>query len=182
MKKLLIKNTTFQYLEHSFKEWLDILGYAPSTVYDTPNKIRELFYHLETEEHITHIGQLEIKHIKNHYQELKTRPNTRQGGGLSNAYLNKHIQALYKFTEYLRQSGKITLPHLSIKQEDNDTKEIEYLTQSEIKELYRMTENYNAGTFLEPYNARDRANALYPLTSRTANTYKNTFTMHAHSW
>ncbi len=35
-------------------------------------------------------------------------------GGLSNAYLNKHLQALYKFSDYLRQSGKILLPALCI--------------------------------------------------------------------
>ena len=47
MKKLLLKNESFQYIEKSFREWLDILGYAESTVYNLPNHIRELFYYLE---------------------------------------------------------------------------------------------------------------------------------------
>ena len=47
MKKLILKNESFQYLQQSFKEWLDVLGYAESTVYNLPNHIRELFYYLE---------------------------------------------------------------------------------------------------------------------------------------
>jgi integrase/recombinase XerD len=79
------------------------------------------------------------------------------GGGLSNAYLNKHLQALYKFSDYLRQTGKILLPALGIDWEPDDSQEITVLTTTEIKLLYKATENYNAGTELEPFNSRDRA-------------------------
>ena len=156
MKQLPIKSENFQYVEKSFKEWLDILGYAPSTIYGLPNHIREFFHYLECQGH-TQINQLNTKHFKNYYEQLKTRSNQRRGGGLSNAYLNKHLQALYKFTEYLRQSGRLTLPHLNIEWEADDTKIIHWLTQEEIKELYKVTYGYNENTFLEPYNARDRA-------------------------
>ena len=156
MKKLSIQSENFQYIENSFKEWLDILGYAESTIYGLPNYIRELFYWLE-QHNITHIKQLEISHIKQYYNYLKTRPNQRLGGGLSNTYLNKHLQALYKFTAYLRQSGRMILPNLNIKWEIIDSHEVEYLTQEELKELYKLTYGYNEGTKLEHLNARDRA-------------------------
>lgn len=156
MKNLVIKSQSFQYLEKSFREWLDVLGYAPTTVYWLPNGLREFFYYLEQHD-ITHITQLEIKHFREYYTGLKTRSNTRRGGGLSNAYLNKHLQALYKFTEYLRQSGRMVLPALNIEWETDDTEEIEYLTQDEIKELFAATYGYNEGTQLEPLNSRDRA-------------------------
>jgi len=156
MKNLPIKSENFQYVEKSFKEWLDILGYAPSTIYGLPNHIREFFHYLEQQQ-ITTIQLLNTKHFKSYYEQLKTRSNQRRGGGLSNAYLNKHLQALYKFTEYLRQSGRLTLPHLNIEWEADDTKIIHWLTQEEIKELYKVTYGYNENTFLEPYNARDRA-------------------------
>ncbi|MBP2833287.1 hypothetical protein J8281_13920 [Aquimarina sp. U1-2] len=58
MRKLLLKNESYQYLEASFKEWLDILGYAESTVYNLPNHIRELFYFLE-QQNINNITQLD---------------------------------------------------------------------------------------------------------------------------
>ena len=127
MKNLPIKSENFQYVEKSFKEWLDILGYAPSTIYGLPLHIRELFHWLENEKQLTQIHQIEIPLIKEYYEQLKTRRNTRRGGGLSNAYLNKHLQALYKLTEYLRQSGRLILPYLNIEWETDDTKIIHWL-------------------------------------------------------
>lgn len=156
MKQLPIKSESFQYVEKSFREWLDILGYAPSTIYSLPNHIRELFYWLEQQGYIQ-IKQLTVPLIKAYYEQLKTRSNKRRGGGLSNAYLNKHLQAMYKFSEYLRQSGRLTLPYLGIEWEADDTKTIHWLTQEEIKELYKVTYGFNENTHLEPYNARDRA-------------------------
>jgi integrase/recombinase XerD len=157
MRQLPIKSESFQYVEKSFREWLDILGYAPSTVYGLPNFIRELFYWMEKREK-TQIHQIDVSLLKTYYTQLKTRPNQRRGGGgLSNNSLNKHLQGLYKFTEYLRQSGRLTLPYLNIEWEADDSKTIEWLTQQEIKELYKATYGYNENTHLEPQNARDRA-------------------------
>jgi integrase/recombinase XerD len=156
MKHLPLKNDSFCYVEKSFREWLDILGYASSTVYQLPNHIHEFLYYLENEG-ICHLQQLDSSHFKNHLEQLRTRVNTRRGGGLSNGYLNKHVQAFYKFSDYLRQSGRLVLPHLNLDWEADDTKHIETLTQAEIQELYKATEGYNEGTILEPFNSRDRA-------------------------
>lgn len=156
MKQLPIKSTAFQYVENSFREWLDVLGYAQSTVYELPNHIREYFHWMECKGH-SQIKEINVQLIREYYTQLKTRTNIRRGGGLSNSYLNKHLQALYKFLEYLRQSGRLTLPYLGIEWETDDTKEILWLTQDEIKELYKVTYGYNENTPLEPFNARDRA-------------------------
>jgi len=141
MKKLILKNESFQYIEKSFREWLDILGYAESTVYNLPNHIRELFYFLE-QNNINSINQLDNQLIKEHYNNLKLRSNDRKGGALSNGSLNKHLQALYKFTDYLRQSGRMILPTLNIDWENDDTKQIETLTTEEIQQLYKATQLY----------------------------------------
>ena len=156
MKKLQLKNDSFIYIENSFREWLDVLGYAESTVYNLPNHIRELFYFLESHGY-NNIKQLTPELITAHYENLKLRSNDRKGGGLSNGSLNKHLQALYKFTEYLRQSGRMLLPTLNIDWESDDTNEIITLTSQEIKLLYKVTYGYNEGTRLEHLNARDRA-------------------------
>ena len=156
MRNLPIKSENFQYLENSFKQWLDTLGYAQTTVYSLPNHIRELFYYLETGG-TTHIKNISNQQIKAHYNNLKTRGNKTRGGGLSASYLNKHLQALLKFTDYLRQTGKIILPILNIKTEKEDSYKIKYLNQEEIKQLFKATENYNKNTKLEYLNARDGA-------------------------
>ncbi len=158
MKNLSLKSVNFIYLEKSFCEWLDILGYAESTVINLPHHIRELFFYLE-QNNITHITQLTIPQIQIYFhQHLKLRNNYLSGAGaLSSGYLNKHLQALYKFTEYLRQSGRLELPALDIIWEPDDKEEISTLTQEEIKLLFAATYGYNEGTKLEPFNARDRA-------------------------
>jgi integrase/recombinase XerD len=156
MKQLNLKSPHFLYVEKSFREWLDILGYAPSTVLNLPNHTREFFYWMECQGY-EQISQIDVPMIKQYYSELKTRGNTRRGGGLSNAYLNKHLQAMYKFAQYLRQSGRLILPYLNIEWEDDDTREIKFLSSDEIKLLYKATYGFNQGTRLEPLNARDRA-------------------------
>jgi integrase/recombinase XerD len=157
MKCLVVKSPAFQYIENSFGQWLDILGYAKITVYMMPLNIRELFHYLE-QNGITEIAQIEPVHLAHYYNYLKTRKNARRGGGLSNSYLNKQLQAMYKFTEYLRQTGRTTLFVPDIEWEPDDTETIEYLTQDEIKALYNATYGYNEGTpRLELLNSRDRA-------------------------
>jgi integrase/recombinase XerD len=157
MKNLTIKSEAFQYVEKSFKEWLDILGYAPSTVYQMPNYIRELFYWLENEKKITQINQITTPLIKEHYQNLKYRSNQRRSGALSNNYLNKHLQAFYKFMDYLRQSGRMELPYLEIEREEANPKPIQVLTVEEIKALYQAAEEHPNTPKWEAIAARDKA-------------------------
>lgn len=137
MKKLSLSNPSYRYLENSFKEWLDVQGYAHSTVYNLPNHIRELLHYLETQ-CVSHITQFQTKHIQDYYEHLKERHNQRHGGALSNAHLNKHIQALRRFTEYLRKVGRLQVPHVPLDQEETETR-ITYLTESEIQTLFKAT-------------------------------------------
>ena len=155
MKKLPLKNSGYQYLEQGFKEWLDILGYAPSTVYQLPIHIREFFHFLE-HKGVVNIQQLTTRIIKEYYKTLRYRTNKTHGGALSNAYLNKHLQALYKFMDYLRQSGKIELSYLNLKREEIDTKNINPLSVAEIKELYKASDKHVGDTKNEALASRDK--------------------------
>jgi len=137
MKKLPLSNPSFRYLETSFKEWLDILGYAPSSVYNMPNHVRELLCYMEQKEY-KHIKELTTQIIEIHYEQLKTRSHQRRGGGLSNGHLNKHIQALKKFTEYLRKVGRLDIAVPSLKNEEAVQK-VTYLTGDEIQLLFKAT-------------------------------------------
>jgi integrase/recombinase XerD len=139
MKKLKLQNESYKLFVANYKEWLDILGYAESTVYYLPNHLQEFFYYLE-QNHIKNINQITIKTVKNYYNYLQERANERQNGGLSKSYLNKHQQALKKFKEYL-QNHNHTGINIHLKSEKNPTEEkLNILTQSEIKELFKATE------------------------------------------
>lgn len=141
MKQLPITSPHYRYVLQSFKEWLDVLGYAECTVYGMPNSVRELLHYFERhgKQQITNINN---KDIKEYYRQLKQRSNIRRGGGLSNSYLNKHLQAIQKFSDYLRQSGRLIIPKLYIPQEEDDHKIKSIITQEEIQQLYKATENY----------------------------------------
>jgi len=141
MKKLPLTSDNFKYLEQSFKEWLDTLGYAPTTIYNMPINIRELFHYLEAN-NIHHIKQLEPQHLKEYYAYLQTRSNVTRGGGLSAAHLNKHLQSILKFLEYLRRSGRITFPSTKLPRELIQQKNITTLTPKEVKQLYQAADNF----------------------------------------
>ena len=138
MKKLKLQNESYRMFVANYKEWLDILGYAESTVYYLPNHLQEFFYYLE-QNYIKNINHITTKTVKDYYNYLQQRVNERRNGGLSKSYLNKHQQALKKFKEYL-QNHNHTGINIHLKSERNPTEEkINILTQSEIKELFQAT-------------------------------------------
>ncbi|WP_157941275.1 MULTISPECIES: tyrosine-type recombinase/integrase [Arenibacter] len=139
MKKLKLQNEVFKMFVANYKEWLDILGYAESTVYQLPNHLQEFFYYVE-KQNIKKLTDITPKTIKEYYSELKERANERTSGSLSKSYLNKHQQALKKFKEYL-QNHNYNDFNVHLKSETNPTEEkINILTQDEIKELFEATE------------------------------------------
>jgi len=141
MKNLSIKNHSYKVLLQEFKQWLDILGYAETTVYNLPNHLREFFNYLENK-NINHINNITTQIVTDYYNHLKERPNQRRTGALSKGHLNKHQQALYKFREYLKQHNHKGI-NIHLKHEEKNEKDtLSVLNQDEIKELFEAT-NYS---------------------------------------
>ncbi|CAG5081298.1 tyrosine-type recombinase/integrase [Parvicella tangerina] len=138
MKKLKLNNAGFEYLELAFTEWLDILGYNKGTVYTMGAVVREFLYFL-TSRSVVHISQLDTPHFKQYYQYISTRSNQRKGGALSLNYINKHIQALEKFNEFLTHKTGTSIT-MNVRQIKYNTKPITVLTQAEIKQLFTLTQ------------------------------------------
>ena len=163
MKKLKLENTSYRYLEESFREWLDVQGFAETTVYNLPNQVRELFHYLE-QRGVKNIRSVKPGHIKSYYEQLKERANQRRGGGLSAAHLNKHLQAIRKFTSYLCKTGRIELPAFQLDNEPSEHR-ITYLSEEEIQHLFTATYqesghnhySYNFKEKEEAFQGRDRA-------------------------
>ena len=165
MKRLPVTAPAYQYIEKSFKEWLDVLGYSWQSVYYMPIQIRGLLHHLE-KQHKTQLTDITTEVIKDYYyNQLRQRKNHMSGAGaLSNTHLNKYLQALKKFTEYLRQTGKLPIAALKISQEKIVQDKLTVLTEEEIQQLYKATEitpekkthNRSEATY-EAIQQRDRA-------------------------
>lgn len=153
MKKLKLQNEVFKMFVVNYKEWLDILGYAESTVYQLPNHLQEFFYYAEQKQ-IKTLTEITPKTIKQYYKELKERANERTSGSLSKSYLNKHQQALKKFKEYLQNHNYKDF-NIHLKSETKPTEEkLNILTQEEVKQLFKATElSHNDSRF----RLRDKA-------------------------
>lgn len=154
MKLLPINTPAYRYIEKSFREWLDIMGYTPASVYQMPSYIREMLHYMENNA-VTSIKEITNKKIKEYYNHLRMRPNMRRGGGLTGATLNGHLNAILRFMDYLRQSGRLELPYLKIPREMKGTEEVTALTQEEIGQLYKACECDNP--WQEKYALRDKA-------------------------
>lgn len=152
MKQLPLQNESYREIIKSFKNWLDILGYADSTLLSLPNHLREFLHYLENE-HINQINLITVQTTKDYYNHLKTRENQRREGALSDAYLNKHIQALFKFNDYLKQHNYKAIPIHLKREEQNQRDSLQILTQDEIKQLFKATEYSNQ---LEKIRKRDK--------------------------
>ena len=140
MKKLVLKTIEYQRLEYAFKSWLQTLGYSSQTIQNLPRHLREFLHWLESNE-IDQIHQVNAKLIHLYFNQLSQRSNQRRGGGLSQSYVNKHRQALRRFSHYLQQSQKLILP-VEVKPEVQDPKKIAVLSEQEIKNLYLAAEQH----------------------------------------
>jgi len=153
MKKLQLQNETYKTILASYQNWLSVLGYASTTVYNLPNHLKEFFYYLEKKGH-NHIGTITTQTIKEYYTQLSQRKNERRGGSLSKAFLNKHQQALKKFQKYLKEHDANAKFSVHLKQEKANSKEdINIVTQGEIKKLFNAC-NYTHMS--EHFQSRDK--------------------------
>ena len=142
MKTLQLNNESYKVLLKDFKSWLDILGFAETTIYNLPNHLKEFFNYLENN-NINQINHITTQTIKEYYSYLKTRENQTREGALSKAYLNKHQQALFKFNEYLKQHNHKGINIHLKREEQNQRDSLQILTQEEIKQLFKATEYSN---------------------------------------
>ena len=156
MKNLPLKNSSYEYLEKAFAEWLDILGYCAESVVHIPTLIREFLHFLE-QQGCHQITGLKQPHYQSYFHHISSRTNQNRGGGLSNNYLKKHIQALEKFYEFLNHKGVLHLPPVALKQLKLDKGNITVLTAEEIRQLYQATEKESDYPNQAAFNARDRA-------------------------
>lgn len=157
MKKLPLSSPAFQYVEKSFGEWLDVLGYARTTADRMPVHAREFMHQLEREG-ITQVERIEPTHFQQHYQSLQQRMNERDGGALGSATLNKHRQALMLFADYLRKSARQPLPWIDLQAQQVEDRALEVLSVEQVRALFALcSEPYEGVRHGEALAHRDRA-------------------------
>jgi len=137
MKSLILQSTHYNYLLQSYKEYLQILGYAEPTVNSWPVHARELLHYLE-QQNIEQITSVQSRDIDDFIVYIKRRKNKSKAGGLSSSHINKIINAVNTFAKFLNSTGKYILD-ITPKREFTSTEERIILTVTEIKQLYEST-------------------------------------------
>lgn len=153
MKQLPLESTSFQYLEKSFKEWLQVLGYSGRTADSLPVHVRELFHYLE-QRGIKELPLVENRHVQGFMLYLDNRLSDKTGIGLSANSRNKIITAVNAFIKYINMTGKHFLDVNPVR----PSQEIDIpviLTQQEVMKLYDAS--FNTGRVDKAIGQRDRA-------------------------
>lgn len=137
MKHLELKSTHYRYLEKSYTEWLNTLGYAETTTSTLPVHVREFLHFLE-KQNIQHITQVQPRILYQFVDYISHRKHQTQSSLLSAYAVNKMITAINSFAIYLNKSGKhfidVHSKRLAIEEVEK-----QILTTDEIKQLYEAT-------------------------------------------
>jgi integrase/recombinase XerD len=139
MKSLPLSSEHYQYLEKSYQQYLQVLGYASTTVGRWPICIRELLYFLE-QQNIVHIAQLETCHLNDFVTYLRRRNTKKRGaaGALSTSSVNYILNAVNIFIKYLNSTGKYLVESIADREKATVAERI-ILTIDQIKQLYQAT-------------------------------------------
>lgn len=137
MKSLELKNTSYIYLEQSFKEWLNIIGYSENTVNSWPVHVREFLYYLE-QNNVTSIIQVTPQRTYNFINYIKSRKSPRTGTGLSTHSINKIINSINTFAKYINATDKHILD-ITPKSVALNSLERSILNKDELLKIYEAT-------------------------------------------
>ena len=134
MKKYTLKNPSYLLDLKNFGGWLQTLNYSKSTVYNSPNYVKELLHYLEQNEYFDY-SHLSSDLIENYFDYLQTRAKEKQDGALSFGSLKKHQNAIVNFATFLKKTGE-TVPSFSFPFIENQRKQITVLSIEEVQLLF----------------------------------------------
>src|SRR5271157_480436 len=137
----------FRALESDFANWLQTLGYSPSTITTRKRNIKEFLLYLERC-NINTIEQITSYNARCFARYLERRENKLFGSCLANASINVGISTVNKFIEYLGQSRQVTTTMDKLEQVEEHYKPRNILTLKEINALYGAT--YQRSHFITP--------------------------------
>lgn len=132
-----LKSSDYMLLPKTFKEWLEVLGYAKVTVDVLPLHIREFLQYQEQQGNLS-LESITMATAQGFMEHRRQTPGQRTGKQLSASHLNKYAQALNLLSRYLRETGKVDTGFMVERIADERNKPV-WLTKDEIQALYEVT-------------------------------------------
>lgn len=127
----------------NFRKELQNLGYSKNAVNNYPKYAQSLLiYSKENPQKIND------NHIKNYYEYLKTKPNKRRKGTISESHIYSQLLAIKLYFDYLERTRIIKQNPYNLKIKQPTKKERLVFTQEEIKILYQNCNNLLETTIL----------------------------------
>ena len=130
--------TKLQTTIEEFREWLLVLGYAESSVYNVPRQLQVFL------EFAGKTQEIKPKNIADFFDFLKAKGHHKTGNPLSVGYLNKFLQALKLYSKFLQLTQEFTF---SVPQHFAEKKVLpkEILSVRELKILYELCDESPLG-------------------------------------
>ncbi len=130
-------NNSYKALIQAYKEYLQTLGYAQSTVYDYPLFIKHFFTYL-TEKNMLQINRITTQTVFDYYRYLEQKVGKKTKQTFSSSHLNRNFLAIDKLLEFLHQMGVEDAPNpTKYLIEHHRKKPLQVLTPDEIQTLYK---------------------------------------------
>jgi site-specific recombinase XerD len=124
-------------LQQGFAEWLEVLGYARSSVVSLPRHLVEFLQDQEARGKYN-LQQLTASDAVAFIEQQQVRVGIRTGRGFSASHINKYIQVLHLFSHYIRQSSKSGIG-FTLERLEEDSPLPTWLIRQEIRRLYAVT-------------------------------------------
>ena len=102
MKHLKLTHPNFNLLLERFKLRKQNEGKSSTSITNLYNNTKEFLYYSQ-EQGVQDLNNINQDFITNYFKYLQTRPNQRKAGGLSNASLDKHREAVLRFFEFFKE-------------------------------------------------------------------------------
>jgi site-specific recombinase XerD len=135
MKKAL-QSSEYILLPQAFKEWLQLLNYSGGSVQILPGHVEEFLYCQELQGKLS-LDQLEATDATAFIRHLQQQTGERTHRPFSPAHINKYIQALNLFSQYIRETGRCGTGFVLERLPQTRGKPT-WLTKQEIQSLYEV--------------------------------------------
>lgn len=133
-KHLELKSEEFLRHLYGYEQFLRVLGYAESTVYNFPSYVRAFLYFLENKQ-LFKLQKVKFYHVREFTSHLSKRINGRSGKTLARNYQLNYLNALKRFSRYLLECHSIVLD-CSCRISGKSTEERRWYTKQQIESLY----------------------------------------------
>lgn len=129
-------NENYKTLTEAYRQYLQTLGFADSTVYNYPRFVADFLVYVQ-QNGIYQPKQINSKLVFTYFAHLEQATGKRTKETFSTSHLNRNFLAIDKFLEFLHQMGLETAPTpTKYLLEQHRKKPLQVLTASEVQQLY----------------------------------------------